>query len=257
MTGRVHLVGAGPGDPELITVRGRRLLETADAMVHDRLVGPGVLELIPAGTLRIDVGKAGYRHAVSQAEINATLIRLAQAGLDVVRLKGGDPFVYGRGGEEAAALRSAGIPFEVVPGISAGIAGPAYAGIPVTHRGLARSVAFVTGHEDTTSGGPPIDWPSLARIDTVIVFMASRTVATVAGALVAAGRAPGTPAAVVIEATLPSQEVRLTTLGSLVADGAGHVDGRVALLVIGEVVALAPRLDWFIPPQVDLAEVSV
>ncbi len=255
MTGIVHLVGAGPGDPDLITIRGRRLLERADAVVHDRLVGPGVVELIPPGTLRIDVGKAGYRHAVSQAQINATLIRLAQAGLDVVRLKGGDPFVFGRGGEETAALRAAGIHFDVVPGITAGIAGPAYAGVPVTHRGVARSVAFVTGHEDTASGGPPIDWSSLARIDTVVVYMAGRTAAMVGRALVAAGRAPETPAAIILEASLPSQEVRLTTVGALGRGGSGFIDGRVALLVIGEVVTLAPRLAWFAPLQPDLAEV--
>ncbi len=255
MTGRVRLVGAGPGAPDLITVRGRRLLETADAVVHDRLVGRGLLELIPAGTLRVDVGKAGYGHAVSQPEINATLIRLARAGLDVVRLKGGDPFVFGRGGEEAAALREAGIPFEIVPGVTAGVAGPAFAGIPVTQRGVARSVAFVTGHEDTTSGGPPIDWSSLARIDTVVVYMASRTAATVARALVAAGRAPETPAALVVEASLPSQEVHLTDLAGLVRDAAGPSDGRVALLVVGDVVGLAPRLAWFAVPRPELAEV--
>jgi len=254
VTGTVHLVGAGPGDPELITIRGRRLLEAADAVVHDRLVGPGLLELIPAGTLRVDVGKAGYGHAVSQPEISATLVRLARAGLDVVRLKGGDPFVFGRGGEEAAALRAAGIPFEIVPGITAGVAGSAFAGIPVTHRGLARSVAFVTGHEDTTSGGPPIDWSSLARIDTVVVYMASRTAAAVARALVGAGRAPETPAAVIVEASLPSQEVHLTDLAGLVRDAGGPNDGRVALLVVGEVVALAPSLAWFAPPHPDLAE---
>jgi uroporphyrin-III C-methyltransferase len=258
MTGRVHLVGAGPGDPDLITVRGRRLLEAADAVVHDRLVGSGLLDLIPATALRVDVGKAGYRHAITQPEINATLIRLARAGLEVVRLKGGDPFVFGRGGEEAEALRVAGIPFEVVPGITAGIAGPTAAGIPVTQRGVARSVAFVTGHEDTSAGGPPIDWSSLARIDTLVVYMAGRTAAIVARSLLAAGRVPGTPAALVLDASLPSQEVRLTELGSLAAAGAGPTDGRAALLVIGDVVALAPRLALINPPKREpqFAEVS-
>jgi uroporphyrinogen III methyltransferase/synthase len=252
MTGRVHLVGAGPGDPELITVRGRRLLEEADAVVHDRLVGPGLLELIPMGALRVDVGKAGYRHAIAQPEINATLIRLARAGLDVVRLKGGDPFVFGRGGEEAEALRAGGIPFDVVPGITAGIAGPAYAGIPVTHRGVARSVAFVTGHEDTSAGGPTVDWSSLVRIDTLVVYMAGRTAAVVARSLLAAGRVPETPAALVFDASLPSQEVRLTELGSLAAAGSGPTDGRAALLVIGEVVGLAPQLAQTLPPRTQL-----
>jgi uroporphyrin-III C-methyltransferase len=252
MTGRVHLVGAGPGDPELITVRGRRLLEAADAVVHDRLVGSGLLDLIPPGTLRIDVGKAGYRHAVAQPEINATLIRLAQAGLEVVRLKGGDPFVFGRGGEEAEALRAAAIPFDVVPGITAGIAGPACAGIPVTQRGVARSVAFVTGHEDTAAGGPPIDWSSLARVDTLVVYMAGRTAAVVARSLLAAGRSRETPTALVFDASLPTQEVRLTELGSLAVTGAGPTDGRAALLVIGEVVSLAPRLAQVVAPQAQL-----
>jgi uroporphyrin-III C-methyltransferase len=249
MTGTVHLVGAGPGDPELITVRGRRLLEMADAVVHDRLVGSGLLDLIPAGALRIDVGKAGYGHAVAQPEINATLIHLARWGLEVVRLKGGDPFVFGRGGEEAAALRAAGIPFDVVPGITAGIAGPAAAGIPVTQRSVARSVAFVTGHEDTSAGGPPIDWSSLAQIDTLVVYMAGRTAAIVARSLLAAGRTPETPAALILDASLPSQEVRLTGLGSLAAAGTGPTDGRAALLVIGEVVRLAPRLARIVPPK--------
>jgi uroporphyrinogen III methyltransferase/synthase len=249
MTGIVHLVGAGPGDPELITVRGRRLLEGADAVVHDRLVGPGLLELVPMGALRVDVGKAGYRHAIAQPKINATLIRLARAGLEVVRLKGGDPFVFGRGGEEAEALRAAGVPFDVVPGITAGIAGPAYAGIPVTQRGVARSVAFVTGHEDTAAGGPPIDWSSLARIDTLVVYMAGRTAAIVARSLLAVGRVPETPVALVLDASLPSQEVRLTELGWLAASGPGPTAGRAALLVIGEVVRLAPELARTVPPR--------
>jgi siroheme synthase len=170
----------------------------------------------------------------------------------VVRLKGGDPFVFGRGGEEAEALRAAGIPFEVVPGITAGIAGPAAAGIPVTQRGVARSVAFVTGHEDTASGGPPIDWTTLAGIDTLVVYMAGRTAAVVARSLLAAGRVPETPAALVLDASLPSQEVRLTELGSLAVAGAGPTDGRAALLVIGEVVGLAPRLAEVVAPQAQL-----
>jgi uroporphyrinogen III methyltransferase/synthase len=255
MSGIVHLVGAGPGDPELITVRGRRLLESADAVVHDRLVGRAVLELIPAGTLRIDVGKAGYGHAVPQSEINAMLVRLARAGLVVVRLKGGDPFVFGRGGEEAVAVRAAGISFEVVPGVTAGLAGPAFAGIPVTHRGVARSVAFVTGHEDTASGGPPVDWEALARVDTLVVFMAGRTAAAVAARLLAAGRRPDTPAALVIEASLPSQEVRRCDLASLAAAGGGSTDGRAALLVVGPAVALHRQLAWFAPTPLELTEV--
>jgi siroheme synthase len=170
----------------------------------------------------------------------------------VVRLKGGDPFVFGRGGEEALALRAAGIPFEIVPGVSAGIGGPAYAGIPVTHRGLARSVAFVTGHEDATADGPAIDWSALARLDTLVVFMAGRTAGIVAGRLLAAGRTPDTPAAIVLDASLPSQEVRPTNLGTLASQRAGVTDGRPALLVIGAVAALATELAWFDGAGVDL-----
>ncbi len=248
--GRVWLVGAGPGDPELITVKGRRLLATADAVVHDRLVGAALLDLVPSGTLRIDVGKAGHGDAVPQRETNALLVRLARAGLSVVRLKGGDPFIFGRGGEEAIALRAAGIPFEIVPGVSAGLAGPAYAGIPVTHRGLARSVAFVTGHEDPAAGGPSIDWAAVGHLDTVVVFMAGRTAPEIAARLLAAGRAPETAAALVLDASLASQEVRLTDLATLAERGAGETAGRPALLVVGAVVALAGELGWFSEPLV-------
>jgi uroporphyrinogen III methyltransferase/synthase len=155
---RVALVGAGPGDPGLLTIRGRRLLRRADVVVYDRLVDPRVLDLTRADALRIFAGKARGVHARSQEEINALLVAHARRGKRVVRLKGGDPFVFGRGGEEALALADAGIPFEAVPGVSAAVAVPAYAGIPVTHRGVASSVAIVTGHEDTGKGAPSVDW---------------------------------------------------------------------------------------------------
>lgn len=245
MTGIVHLVGAGPGDPELITVRGARLLARADAVVHDRLVAPELLELIPDGTVRIDVGKAGYAHAIPQGEINALLVRLAREGRSVVRLKGGDPFVFGRGGEEALALRAAGIRYEIVPGVTAGIAGPAYAGIPVTHRGLARSVVFVTGHQDTEAGGPPVDWRTTGQADTVVVFMAGRTAPVIASRLIAAGRSADTPVALVLDASLPGQETRLTDLATLAAQGVAETAGRPTLLVVGAVVELAGELGWF------------
>ncbi len=160
--------------------------------------------------------------------------------------------MFGRGGEEAQALRAAGVPFDVVPGITAGIAGPAAAGIPVTHRGVARSVAFVTGHEDTAAGGPPVDWSSLGRIDTLVVYMAGRTAALVARSLLTAGRGPETPVALVLDASLPSQEVRLTDLASLAAAGPGPTDGRAALLVIGDVVRLAPQPARTVPRQAQL-----
>lgn len=244
MSGIVHLVGAGPGDPELLTIKGRRLLESADVIVHDRLISVELLDLIPLGPLRICVGKTGGGPSMPQAEITELLIRLARAGHTVVRLKGGDPFVFGRGGEEALALRAAGIQFEIVPGVSSGIAGPAYAGIPVTHRGMARSVAFVTGDQDATLG-PAIDWAALAGIDTLVVFMAGRTAGRVAAALVGAGRSASSPAAVIVDASLSSQQVELTDLGALARRGARPNVGRPALLVIGSVAELAAELSWF------------
>lgn len=243
MTGVVHLVGAGPGDPELITVRGARLLAAADAVVHDRLVSPELLALARPGTLRIDAGKTGYGRSVPQATTSELLVRLARAGLTVVRLKGGDPFVFGRGGEEALALRAAGVPFTIVPGVTSGIAGPAYAGIPVTHRGRSRSVAFVTG---SSARAEPVDFAALAAIDTLVVYMAGRTAHDVAAGLLNAGRPTDTPVVVVVDATLPSQEVRLTDLAAIAASGVPRSAGRPALLVVGEVVALAMELAWFV-----------
>jgi uroporphyrin-III C-methyltransferase len=239
-SGRVWLVGAGPGDAELITVKGRRLLEQADAVVHDRLVGAGVLALIPEGVLRIDMGKAGYGPATSQAAIHRTLIRLARAGLDVVRLKGGDPFVFGRGGEEVEALREAGISCEVVPGVTAGIAGPGLAGIPVTHRGTARSVAFVSAPSAADAADAAgVDWTALAGIETVVVYMAGRLAGRVARRLIDAGRAGATPAALILDASLDSVGVHVTDLASLAAGADGPPpEGRATLLVVGEVVAL-------------------
>jgi uroporphyrin-III C-methyltransferase len=238
MSGIVHLVGAGPGDPELLTLRARRVLDAADVVVHDRLIATALLDTIPRGIRRLAVGKVGGGPSTPQAEIAELLIGLARSGADVVRLKGGDPFVFGRGGEEAIALQSAEVAFEVVPGVSAGFAGPAAAGIPVTHRGIARSVAFVTGETDPSAGGGPIDWAAIAAIDTVVIFMAGRSAASVAGRLIAGGRDPSTPAAVIVDATLPGQAVRRLDLGMLRRRGAGRTDDRPTLLVVGEVVAL-------------------
>jgi uroporphyrin-III C-methyltransferase len=235
----VWLVGAGPGAPDLITVRGQRLLASADVVVHDRLVSEAVLGLIPQGTLRLDVGKTGYGSSMAQADIQALLIRLAREGMRVVRLKGGDPFVFGRGGEEVAALRAAGIPFEVVPGVTAGVAGPAAAGIPVTHRGLARSVAFVTATIDPEGAGRPLDWHALAAIDTLVVFMAGRSAPAVATSLRRAGRRADTPVAVILAAHLPDQEIRCTDLESLARAAPDTRERRPTLLVVGEVVGLA------------------
>ena len=247
VAGRVWLVGAGPGDPDLVTVRGRRLVETADAIVHDRLVAPELVAAARPDALRIDVGKMGHRPSTGQPEIERLLVRLARAGLDVVRLKGGDPFVFGRGGEEVEALRAAGIEVEVVPGVTAGLAGPAAAWIPVTHRGVARSVAFVTGHVAAAEAGRVTtgrDWSALAGVDTLVVYMAARAAAGIARSLVAAGRSPATPVAVVVDATLPGERVTRTDLGRLARADAAEVapPGRPTLLVIGDVVRLAERL---------------
>jgi uroporphyrin-III C-methyltransferase len=244
MSGFVHLVGAGPGDPELLTLRARRLLDETDAVVHDRLIAPALLGTIAPGIRRYAVGKAGGRPSTStrQEEITDLLIRLARAGLDVVRLKGGDPFVFGRGGEEALAMLAAGVAFDVVPAVTAGIAGPAAAGIPVTHRGLARSVVFVTGETDPSAGGDLVDWAAVAAIDTVVVFMAARNAAEIAGRLIDAGRRPTTPAALIVDATLPDQDIARLDLGTLRRRGAGRTDGRPTLLVVGEVVGLGAEL---------------
>jgi uroporphyrin-III C-methyltransferase len=237
--GRLWLVGAGPGDPDLLTVAARRLLDTADIVVHDRLVGDAILATIPPGTPRINVGKTGYAGGPEQREINRRLVELVLAGHDVVRLKGGDPFVFGRGAEELLALAAEGIDVRVVPGITAGIAAPAAFGIPVTHRGLASSVAFVTGHQDAGDATSP-DWAALARVDTVVVYMGGRTASTVAERLIAAGRDPATPVAVIVAATTEAARIRVTDLAGLAAAGTGETrdEPDPVLLVIGAVVGL-------------------
>jgi uroporphyrinogen III methyltransferase / synthase len=244
--GTVYLVGAGPGDPGLLTVRGLALLGRADVVVYDRLVNPALLAEAPPGALRVAVGKCPGRHGPSQAEINRLLIARACEGRQVVRLKGGDPFVFGRGGEEAEALAAAGIPFEVVPGVSSAVAVPAYAGIPVTHRGLSSSFAVVTGHEDPDKAVAAVDWRRLATgVDTLIVLMGLHTLPATVAALLAHGRSPATPVALIRWGTTSAQETVTGTLGDIVgvAQAAGLQPPVVA--VIGEVVALRDRLRWF------------
>lgn len=227
----VWLVGAGPGDPDLLTVKAARLLAEADVVVHDALVGDGVLALVPAGVERIDVGKRPGR-PVPQELISTLLVELATDGRRVVRLKGGDPFVFGRGGEEAQALLDAGIPFEVVPGITSAIAAPAAAGVPVTHRGVAAAFTVVTGHR--RSGEPEVDWRSLARVGgTVIVLMGVAQRAMIATDLIAGGMDPTTPVAVVQSATTDRQVAGRCRLDEL---GAAAVSSP-AVLVIGAVAA--------------------
>jgi uroporphyrin-III C-methyltransferase/precorrin-2 dehydrogenase/sirohydrochlorin ferrochelatase len=232
-TGSVALVGGGPGDPDLITVRGRRLLAEADVVVTDSLGPRELLEALPAGVEVIEAGKARDSHTLPQDEINTLLVSLAQQGKRVVRLKGGDPFVFGRGGEELAACIAAGVACEVVPGITSAIAVPAAAGIPVTHRTLARQFTVVTGHED-------LDWDRLAAVGgTLVILMGATRVERIAKELITAGLAASTPVAVVENGTLPSQR---TTTGTLddIGDLATSVGVRApAVLVIGEVAALA------------------
>jgi len=240
--GKVWLVGAGPGDPELLTLKAARVLAGAEVVVHDRLVPQAVLDLAPATARRIYVGKRKSRHSAPQDDINVLLVALALEGLKVVRLKGGDPFVFGRGGEEMLACRDAGVPCEVVPGVSAALAAAAAAGAPLTHRGLAQAVTLVTGHAAPAGGEawsePDLDWPVLARPNhTVVVYMGVSTAPALAQRLTAAGRAPQTPALIVENASRPDERRLLTTLAGLPEAAAG-VAGP-AVLIIGEVAALA------------------
>jgi len=243
--GKVYLVGAGPGDPGLLTVRGAEVLSLCDVVVYDALVNDAVVNYAPAEAERLFVGEAHGGPRLTQEEIVRVLIDRARRGLHVVRLKGGDPFIFGRGGEEALALRAAGIPFEVVPGVSAGQAVAAYAGSPLTHRGRASSVAFVTGHE--CAGSPrPVRWDALARaVDTLVIFMGARRLPHIVEQLLGAGRAPETPIAVIERGTYASQRVRVATLGTILARVAEDPVRSPALIVVGEVVALRDLLAWF------------
>jgi len=240
VTGWVHLVGAGPGDPELLTLKAARLLAATDVVVHDRLVHPRLLSLARRGAKLVFAGKEGGRRHVAQDEIHRILIAEARAGRDVVRLKGGDPFVFGRGGEEALALREAGIPFDVVPGVTSGIAAPACAGIPVTHRGVASSVTFATAR----LGAGETDWKRLAAAETLVLFMCGQKLARSAAALVEAGLKAGTPCAVVEAGSWERQRIVTGTLGTIAARAART--GSPALLVVGEVVSLRESLGGWI-----------
>ncbi|HEX6040737.1 uroporphyrinogen-III C-methyltransferase, partial [Longimicrobium sp.] len=245
MTGTVYLVGAGPGDPGLLTLRAAELMERADVLVYDALVSPAIMERAPRAE-RVYVGKRGGEHHRTQDQINAILVDLARRHRTVVRLKGGDPFVFGRGGEEALVLMRAGIPFEVVPGVTAGIAAPAYAGIPVTQRGMAASVAFVTGHEDPTKPDTDVDWAHLARgVGTVVFYMGVGKMAENFRRLVEHGRGADTPAAAIEWGTYPRQRTVTGTLETLPAIAKEAGIGAPSLIVVGEVVALREELGWW------------
>jgi len=236
-SGSVWLVGAGPGDPDLLTVKALKVLQTADVVVHDGLVSDEILDLAPSRTRRISVAKRKSRHSYSQDEINRMLVAFALEGLAVVRLKGGDPFIFGRGGEELEACRAAGVDCRIVPGVTAALAAGANAGAPLTHRGSAQAVTFVTGHA-AKGGEPDLDWESLSRPNqTVVIYMGLSMAAPIAARLLAAGRAASTPALIVENASRADERRVTTTLAGL-AQAAEALSGP-ALLIVGEAMALA------------------
>ncbi len=242
--GWVWLVGAGPGDPALLTLAAMHALRAADVVVYDALVDPRILALANPDAEQIYAGKRGGRPSPKQPDISARLVQLARAGHRVLRLKGGDPFVFGRGGEEALALVAAGIPFRVVPGITAATGGLAYAGIPVTHRDVNTAVTFVTGHNVKGDVPDDLDWTALARGAPVLVFyMALKHLDEIAARLIGGGRDANEPAAIVTSATTGEQQVIETTLGA--APSRAHEVTPPALFVVGEVVRLRAGLDWF------------
>jgi uroporphyrinogen III methyltransferase/synthase len=252
----VYLVGAGPGDPGLLTARALELIASADVIVYDRLIPASALDGARPAAELLYAGKEGGGPSMTQEEIERLLIDHGSAGREVVRLKGGDPFVFGRGGEEAEALLEAGIEFEVVPGVTAGVAAPAYAGIPVTHRELASAVAFVTGHEDPSKPETALDWRALATFPgTLVLYMGVRRLPAITERLIAAGRAGDEPAAVIERGTLPPQRVVAGTLATIAARAASEGVRAPAITVIGHVAALHDRLSWLRAPP--LAGVSI
>lgn len=237
--GKVYLVGAGPGDPGLLTLKGKGLLEHADVVIHDALVSPPILAMIGTHTQIIDAGKRRGRHSMAQDEITQLLIDQAKRHAVVVRLKGGDPFVFGRGGEEMMGLLEAGIEVEVIPGITAGIAAPAYAGIPVTHRSYSSSVTFVTGHEATGKYRPEVNWSALAHgSETIVIYMGVHNLANIVSELTATGMVPETPVALVRWGTRPEQEELIGTLATIVEQVEAQQFQAPAIAIVGRVVNL-------------------
>jgi uroporphyrinogen III methyltransferase/synthase len=242
-SGKVYIVGAGPGDPGLITRRGAELLGRADVVAYDRLVNAELLKLAPQAEL-VDVGKRPGQSAEGQARINEVLIDEARKGHVVVRLKGGDPFVFGRGGEEAELLAEAGIPFEIVPGVTSAVAGPAYAGIPLTHRDFASWAAIATGHEDPTKDSSALDWDALARAPSAVFLMGIERLDVISSSLQKAGKRAETPVAVIASATWPQQRVLHSTLEKVADAVATAGITPPAVLVVGEITQLGERLEW-------------
>ncbi len=244
--GKVYLVGAGPGDPKLLTLRGKECLEQADVVLYDYLANPVLLDHAPPSAERIYVGRRGRGRYQDQREITRLLIERARAGKTVVRLKGGDPFVFGRGGEEAEAVAAAGIDFEVVPGVTAAVAVPAYAGIPVTHRTLASTVAFVTGHEDPTKDATALEWPKLATAHGTLVFMMGmKNLPKIVTTLLAEGKPAETPVAVIRWGTRATQQTVIGTLRDIAAKAEAAQMEPPTVIVVGEVVRLRAQLNWF------------
>ncbi|MFN4280265.1 uroporphyrinogen-III C-methyltransferase [Thermosynechococcus sp.] len=243
LIGKVYLVGAGPGDVGLLTVRAKTLLESADVVLYDALISPEILALINPQAEKIYVGKRRGNHTLSQAEICRLLIELAQRHAVIVRLKGGDPFVFGRGGEECLALVEAGITVEVVPGVTSGVAAPAYAQIPLTHRDLSSSVVFVTGHEAAGRYQPRVNWSALATaVDTIVIYMGLHNLREIVPQLLAGGRSPQTPLAFIEAGTTPQQRVVVTSLEGAIATFDEAQIQTPALIVIGEVIHLRSQL---------------
>lgn len=247
MTGKAYLVGAGPGHPDLITVRGLTLLRRADVVIYDHLIARELLDEARSNAERIFVGKAAGLHTLPQERINQVLVEQVQTGHQVVRLKGGDPCVFGRGSEEALALRQAGLPYEIVPGVSSAVAVPAYAGIPLTQRGVSTAFAVVTGHEAAHKLTSTTDWAALARIPTLVVLMGARWIEPICAALIGAGCNGGTPAAAIAWGTTAQQRVVQATLQTLPAALVANHITAPTVIVIGEVAALADELAWFQP----------
>ena len=242
--GKVWLIGAGPGDPELLTVKAARLIAQADALVYDHLVGDGIMDLARPDARRIYAGKEASKHTLPQGSINLLLVKLAREGLSVVRLKGGDPFIFGRGGEELETLSVSGISFEVVPGVTAAAGCAAYSGFPLTHRDHAQSVTFVTGH--LKDGSVNLDWPALARPgQTVVFYMGIGAAGEICHQMINHGLPSLTPAAVIRNGTLPDQQTLLATLGTLPNRIEESGIKPPALIVVGSVVNLHTKLNWF------------
>jgi len=247
--GAVWLVGAGPGDPELLTIKALKALQAAEVVVHDGLVSDEILDLAPSAARRISVAKRKSRHSYAQDEINRMLVAFAQEGLNVVRLKGGDPFIFGRGGEELEACRDAGVECHIVPGVTAALAASANAGAPLTHRGAAQAVTFVTGHA-AAGAEPDLDWTSLAKANqTVVIYMGLSMAPGISARLIEAGRAATTPA-LIVENASRADERRITTNLAGLPQAASDVAGP-ALLIVGEAMALAQSTDVEIVSQVE------